>query len=158
MNGISASELQQHVIRPTLQAISLWSDAAEYLLLGTAAQESQLGYYLTQIHGPALGIYQIEPATHADVWQNYLEYQPYLAEKVQTLLSPFNTQDKDQALITNLAYSTAIARIIYYRVPQPLPAAYDLPGLAAYWKQYYNTPAGQGTVEEFMANYKEMLL
>lgn len=158
MNGISASELQQHVIRPTLQAIGLWSDAAEYLLLGTAAQESHLGYHLTQIHGPALGIYQIEPATHADVWQNYLEYQPSLAEKVQTLLSPFNAQDKDQALITNLTYSTAIARIIYYRFPKPLPAAYDLSGLADYWKQHYNTPSGQGTVEEFMTNYKEMLL
>lgn len=158
MSGILARELQMHVVRPVLQAIGLWSEAAEYLLLGTAAQESNLGHYLAQSHGPALGIYQIEPATHADIWQNCLQYKPDLAEKVHALLSPFNTQDKDQALITNLAYSTAIARVIYYRIPKPLPAAYDLSGLAGYWKQYYNTPSGRGTVEEFMANYKEMLL
>ena len=64
MSGIKASELRQYVIRPTLKAINLWSIAAENLLLGTAAQESQLGHYLTQVKGPALGIYQIEQSVH----------------------------------------------------------------------------------------------
>jgi hypothetical protein len=26
----------------------------------------------------------------------------------------------------------------------------DWPGMAAYWKKYYNTPAGAGTVEGFI--------
>ncbi len=161
MSGILAHELQLHVIRPTLQEIGLWSEAAENLLLGTAAQESHMGRYLTQVRGPALGIYQIEPATHRDIWQSFLKYHARLREKVEQLLSPLNSLDeshKDQALIHNLAYSTAIARILYYRISKPLPSANDINGLAAYWKKYYNTPLGKGKVEEFVMNYQEQVL
>jgi hypothetical protein len=158
MSGILSYELQLHVIRPTLQAIDLWSEAAENLLLGTAAQESHMGHYLTQVRGPALGIYQIEPATHHDVWDNFLKYHKPLADKVQQLLSPWNVADKDQALVNNLTYSSAIARIIYFRISKPLPAANDIAGLAAYWKQHYNTPRGKGKVEYFIKNYQELVL
>lgn len=158
MNGILAHELQLYVIRPTLKAIGLWSESAENLLLGTAAQESQLGRYLTQVRGPALGIYQIEPATHLDVWNSFLKYNAKLASKVEQLLSPANSKKKDEALITNLAYSTAIARIIYFRISKSLPAANDVKGLAEYWKKYYNTPLGKGKIEEFIENYEEQVL
>lgn len=158
MSGILAHELRLYVVRPTLQAINLWSEAAENLLLGTAAQESQLGRYLTQMRGPALGIYQIEPATHLDVWNNFLHNNATLCEKTLELLSPHNAKNKDPALITNLAYSTAIARTIYYRAPKTLPAANDIEGLAAYWKKYYNTPLGKGKTTEFISNYEEFVL
>ena len=49
-----------------------------------------------------------------------------------------------------MGYATTIARLIYWRVPRPLPAASDLEGLAAYWKAHYNTAAGRGTVEHFL--------
>lgn len=42
---------------------ALCSDAAVNLLLGTAAQESEFGKYIRQIRGPALGVFQMEPAT-----------------------------------------------------------------------------------------------
>lgn len=158
MKGILASELRQYIIRPTLQNLDLWSPAAENLLLGTAAQESQLGYYLVQRNGPALGIYQIEPATHRDVWTHYLSYRLPLADRVSklTVSSPKLTVP-DTMLITNLAYTTAIARIIYQRAAQPLPPADDIEQLANYWKQHFNTPLGKGTVIEFIQNYKEYI-
>ena len=37
------------------------------LLLGTAAQESAFGTYLRQVNGPALGAFQMEPATFKSV-------------------------------------------------------------------------------------------
>ena len=43
---------------------------------GTAAVESRMGTYLRQIGGPALGIWQVEPATHLDCWDNWLDYRP----------------------------------------------------------------------------------
>ncbi len=156
MSGIKASELRQYVIRPTLKAINLWSIAAENLLLGTAAQESQLGHYLTQVKGPALGIYQIEPNTHKDVWKNYLKYQHELSDAISHLSSNRCTWEaKESELITNLAYNTAIARVIYYRVPEALPDANDIAGLANYWKQHYNTHLGKGKVKEFIKHYEE---
>lgn len=147
--SIDAKQLKLYVMVPTLAQIGLYSDSAVNLLLGTCAQESQLGTYLKQINGPALGIYQIEPNTHDDVWDNYLKYKGDLGGKVLAI----DSRDTNN-LITNLAYATAIARIIYLRAPDTLPAANDIEGLAKYWKQYYNTPNGKGCVADFIDNYK----
>lgn len=156
--GILPNELRQYVIRPTLQYLALWSNTAEDLLLGTAIQESHCGYYLTQQQGPALGIYQIEPATHIDLWKNYLNYRPLLASKLKLLQSPqYFLGHIHEELITNLAYATAMARVIYYRVKQPLPSENNLAALAQYWKQHYNTPKGKGRASDFISNYQRAL-
>lgn len=153
MMGIQAQDLRAYVIRPTLETLKLSSTAAENLLLGTIAQESQMGHYLHQIKGPALGIYQIEPATHHDVWKNYLCYHSALSERVFLCGQP-----QEQQLITNLSYATAIARIIYLRAPEALPEDDDLEGLAYYYKRYYNTPKGKATEADFIKNYKRYVI
>ncbi len=132
---LDPGQFRRLVIRPALQAIGLCSPAAERLLLGTALTESGLRH-LHQVDGPALGIFQIEPATHADVWANYLAYRENLASRVASLASERPRLDQ---LVWNLVYATAIARLIYYRRPEPLPAADDLAGLARYWKAHFNT-------------------
>lgn len=52
---MNAEQLRTYVIRPTLQQIDLWSEAAEILLLGTVAHESKCGEYLHQVGGPGAG-------------------------------------------------------------------------------------------------------
>lgn len=158
MPGIKCNELRYHVIRPTLNAIGLWSLAAENLLLATCAHESLLGCFLKQRGGPALGIYQIEPATHRDVWQNYLNYRPALATKINTTTKDYVSYPNDNELITNLAYTTAIARAIYYRASAPLPLACDIAAQALYWKKHYNTADGKGRTEDFIQHAKEIIL
>lgn len=151
-----ATQLRDLVIRPTLKHIGMWSEAAENLLLGTIFQESAGGKYIKQLGtGPALGIYQIEPDTNADVWNNYIEYRVTLWDKVAMLMT--GEDDKHQ-LVTNLSYQTAIARLIYYRAPFALPDANDINGLAHYWKQHYNTVLGAGTVEEFIHNFPKGII
>ncbi len=143
------------VIRPTLKHLKMWTPAAENLLLGTAAHESRLTYLKQHGSGPALGVYQIEPATHEDVWENYLKYKGDIAGRVRALASQNwpGENNMHRELITNLAYATAIARLVYYRRPEPMPAANDIDGLARYWKQHYNTPLGAGRPAEFVAHY-----
>ena len=143
------------VVRPTLQALDLWSPSAEALVLGTAIHESRL-IYLRQVGGgPALGLYQIEPATHADLCRHYLDARAALKERVAAFLAP--SPSPDAQLATNLAYATAICRLLYYRAPAPLPDANDVDGLAAYWKAHYNTPAGKGAAAEWATHYRECL-
>lgn len=159
---IEASHLRLLVIRPTLEHLGLWSLNAENLLLGTAAQESKMGHFLKQvggggvITGPAVGLYQMEPWVHDDLWNNFLKFQQDLAEKVMELLA-FAGGKHDQ-LIWNLGYSTAIARCQYRRFPTALPAAADVPGLAAYWKKHWNTELGKGTVDQFIKSYTDFVL
>ena len=154
--GIRPAHLLEHVIRPTLGVIGLESEAAEQLLLGTAAVESRLGSYLVQVGGPALGIYQIEPATHRDVWESWLNYKKPLADRVRLTMTQGGIAD--EMLVGNLCYATAIARVIYRRRKEPLPQAGDLFGLAAYWKAHYNTHAGKGRIEDFVTTYRRMVL
>lgn len=147
---LSAKYLRGQIIQPVLKTLGLYNLSAENLLYGTCAQESLMGKYLVQINGPALGIYQIEPETHQDVWNNFLKYRPELADKIKSLGDPC-----DNELINNHMYSTAIARVIYFRIRANLPAANDIVGLAKYWKTYYNTVLGKGRVQDFIKHYQQ---
>ncbi len=144
------------VVRPVLTCLELWSEVAENLLVGTAVQESGLRHLRQLGNGPARGLYQIEPATESDIRRNFLPARAGLAARVDTILAaePSHTEQ----LTTNLAYATAIARLIYFRVPEPLPGADDVPGLARYWKRHFNTEKGGGSVSAFILNYKEFVL
>jgi hypothetical protein len=144
------------LITKVLDHLDLCSPSAVNLLLGTAAQESKFGTYLRQISGPALGVFQMEPATEDDIWQNFLRYHTMLRGLV--VQCTFISLPTPEALVWNLAYSIAMARIKYYRAPDPLPSPDDVQGLAAYWKNVYNTQKGKGKVEEFIENYQRYVL
>lgn len=155
--SMNAQQLRTLVVRPTLTHMGMHSLEAENLLLGTAAQESRLGHYLHQVGGgPALGIYQMEPETHWDIWRNFLSWRPQISAKVRSLAGHRWVGEfvGDAELVGNLFYATALARIHYWRRPEPLPRAGDLAGLAHYWKAFYNTAAGRGTEAEFVENYR----
>ncbi|MBF0455209.1 MAG: hypothetical protein HQL72_10395 [Magnetococcales bacterium] len=125
---------------------------AEALLLGTAAQESALGRYLRQLgSGPALGVFQMEPATYRDIWQNYLAYQPRI---VQRLAVRWPREPEPEEMVTDLLLAAVMCRLHYRRVARALPDEQDVAGLAAYWKRYYNTVLGAGTEAEFRQNWR----
>lgn len=145
--SIHPGHLREYVIRPVLRRMALYSEAAEELLMLTAATESLCGEYLHQVGGPALGIFQMEPATHDDIWQNYLRYREGLADVVET----FGREAKH--LAGNLYYATAMARVHYLRVPERLPSPMDTAALADYWKRHYNTALGAGEVAEAIEKY-----
>jgi hypothetical protein len=162
--SINANDLRDCVIRPTLKAVNLWSPAAEMLLLGTAFHESTVASLtcLRQVKGPALGIYQMEPFTHFDLWLSFLKYQPILRESILDRIPKAHLKfdsatgvmyGSDQLLVTDLAYATLMARIKYRQVKAPMPSETDFVGLAGYWKKYYNSALGKGTVEEFTRHY-----
>jgi hypothetical protein len=160
MTPRGAHQFRIFVVRPTLQALGLWSPVAENLVLGTGAQESGLDllnqvtgpYDVTQ--GPGIGFFQIELATHDDIWANFLHYRAELAGKVAALLAP--APPRAQQLASNLAYAAAICRVDYERAPEALPDAGDAAALGAYWKRHYNTGKGAGTAEQWAANYARL--
>lgn len=141
-------EFRRHVIRPALMKLGLQSPAAEVLLLGTALTESRLSSLVQTNGGPALGLYQIEPRTHGDIWRNYLAFRPKLAARVLRVSA---VPAGHAQLIWNLAYATVIARLIYRRVAAALPASDDPAALARYWKEHFNTAAGKGRIQDFIA-------
>lgn len=151
--AIDSDHLRHLVIRPVTSRMGAWSLAAENLLLGTAAQESMMGHALKQYgRGPALGIYQMEPATFKDHFDTYLGRKARLLENVLGLaFAAFPMEDQ---LACNLAFATAMTRIHYLRIEEPLPHHMDWEGLGLYWDVHYNRNPNAGTVEEFVANVK----
>ena len=76
------------VIRPALEKLSLWSLSAEELVRGTAIVESGLTYLKQHGDGPALSFWQVEPATHDDLYTNFLNFRPELGSKLMQLRAP----------------------------------------------------------------------
>lgn len=151
---MDAKHLYEYVIVPTLDNLGLNHPGAAELLLGTAMVESRLKYLRQLSDGPALGLYQMEPATHDDIWVNYLAWRKDYRLKIETLVShwpPGPTQ-----LIGNLWYATAMARMLYRRVPARLPGL-CAEKMALYHKKYYNTYLGATKVEESVPIFEQVL-
>ena len=149
------------VIRPVLSTLSelsgreLGGDAAEELLLFTALHESGGLKWRRQLSGgPALGLYQMEPATHDDIWMHFLSSREELDSAMRDMFTPADGQIDSSLLELDDGYATAMARLHYFRGRQALPAAGDLGAQAAYWKRHYNTVLGAGTVAAFIASRK----
>lgn len=120
------------------------------LLLGTAAQESEFGHYLRQLgNGPARGFFQMEPATEEDIWNNYLAFRPPLRSAVYLITG---RSGPGPWLEWDVAYQIVMARLQYRRAPGAVPET--LQGQAEYWKDFYNTAGGKGTVSEYLENWE----
>lgn len=156
---INAKQLRELIVRPALKGIGLWTQEAEDLVMGTAAQESRL-HYLDQIDkagkpGPAYGLWQMERITHDDIWRAYLNKNVRTDMRAR-LLSVACMADKSlippvEALAYNLRYGALMCRVHYLRKPGAIPST--LQGQAAYWKKHYNTRLGKGKPEEYVKNY-----
>lgn len=146
------ADLRQ-LIQTTLKPINLWSPAAEELLLATCAQESLFGTYRTQGGGgPARGIFQDEGEDFNDMWTNYLQYHPALANQLKALNN--GSQGTVDDLVNNDAYAVAVCRVHYMRAPGALPDPHDLGAIWNYYKAHYNTAGGAATQGQFYAHYR----
>ncbi len=134
--GIAASDLNQHVIRPTLVYLNCQCVAAEALLLGVAACQTSLGAELDNHSG--YGLYRISAAHHQHLWDHYLAVDPELASRVRGLASQHAFLGAPHFELTvNLRYATAIAWLLIEQRHKVLPAADDLGAQALIWQQIF---------------------
>ena len=158
---LDPDQLKEYVIGPALRHMGVYSVAAEQMVLGTAAVESGLQYLHQLRQGPAIGLWQMEPPTHNDIYKNFLVYHPKLRIAVGRLVTdavPYNPviNDRAEMMAWNLRYGAAMCRLHYYRYPEPLPEAGDIEGQAKLWKSRYNSFQGKGTVEKYMAAWAQI--
>lgn len=153
---LNVNQFRELIVKSSLNDLLLYSVDAEELMIFTCAVESVGGTYIRQVKGPALGIYQMEPETHNDIWRNYLITRQPL---VMRLFSNFDISviPSESRLIYDMRYATAMTRIFYFRVKDSLPPANDENAIWEYYKKYYNTSEGSATKEESIKLYRDFV-
>jgi len=151
---MDAFQLREYIVKPALESVGMYSEVAEDLIMGTAAQESLLSYVKQLGNGPAVGLFQMEPNTYHDIWENYLMHRHELRSKVISAIRFDAIVPDPRRMIWDHRLAAIMCRIHYRRVPAPLPEYEDIEGYAAYWKKYYNTILGAGTTEEYIKNFE----
>lgn len=153
---LNVAQFRELIVKSTLNDLLMYSENAEELMVFTCAVESLGGTYLRQVNGPALGIYQMEPQTYNDIWQNYIKTNGKL---LMAFLSSFHIgfMPPEEMLIYDLRFATAMTRLFYRRILQPIPAATDIDGIWNYYKLYYNTAKGAAVKEDSIKKYYDFI-
>ncbi len=149
---IRIDQLRELIIKPALHDLIMLSDDAVELLVFTCAVESDGATFIKQLSGPALGIYQMEPETYNDIWQNYLKSRSHL---LMIMLSNFEcvSMPSEDRLIYDLRFATAMTRLHYYRVKEKIPSRNDINAIWEFYKIHYNTSMGSATKDEAIKKY-----
>jgi len=149
--AMDAQQLLDNIIKPTLEYMggNYASKNASMLLLATAAIESKCGYYIKQVGGPALGIWQMEPLTHDDIWSECDALYDDLGEEITNLTLDCDIGAVSSCLVHSPKYACAMARLKYSMDPKPLPDYNNIRQVYDYYKRIYNTPLGASTYEKF---------
>lgn len=148
-------QIREYVVIPALQQINLYSLGAEQLVMATGMAESNMTFIHQKGHGPARGLFQLEPVSHDDIWERFLSKKPMLLNDLKALI--MRDMDLHDQLHGNLFYAAAMCRIFYLRFRKPLPEAGNWQGMAEYWKEYYNTHLGAGTVDGFLRKVRPVM-
>jgi len=153
---IDNKQLRELIIKPALSKLQMYSTNAEEILVFTCATESLGGKYLKQVNGPALGIYQMEPNTYTDIWENYIKNRGALLNML-TLNFDVGRIPLPERMVYDLRFATAMARLHYARAKEPLPSAENVDAIWKYYKKYYNTPLGKAEKESAVKHYQKFL-
>lgn len=138
---LKIDQLRDLIIRPAILDLVMFSEDALELLVFTCCVESLGGTYVKQLNGPALGIYQMEPRTYNDIWQNYIKPRNDISLILISNFSCISMPEEDR-LIYDLRFATVMARLHYARVTEKLPDRNDAEAMWEYYKKYYNTSLG----------------
>ena len=153
---MNSQQLHDYIIKPTLEYMcgNYNTPEARLLLLATAAIESDCGYYIKQVNGPALSAWQLELNTGADIWAKCDALRDLALIDVMTDIGIHRTQAIKENLMLSPQYACAMARLKYSMDSESLPKItgdrkLDEVEFYKYYKRVYNTHLGASTFEKW---------
>ena len=145
---MNKKQLTDLVIIPTLKEIPHgYSDESVLAIQMIIAHESKCGEYIAQVNGPALGIIQMEPFTHDQVWKfgDSIQKNAELLKIVTPGLGIKNIP-KAERLIYDLRYNVFMARQKLFMAAGALPKLPE--DMAHYLKKHWNG-TGRATATKY---------
>lgn len=132
-----------------------YSDQAVDLLMMIACHESLCGQYTKQVNGPALGVFQMEPFTHDDLYESYINHNRTIdfaiGKFVPSRQSLIDKKSRAELLQTDIRYAIILARVFFMRFKDPIPDT-DF-SRAIYAKKFWNTEKGKATEDQYLNDY-----
>jgi len=118
---------------------------ADIMLIETARAETNLGLTKDRsIISQGVGLTQIDKIAFDDIKTRSMKHNEKIKENLKTDLSVVTYE--------MLAYSPFLAflftRLKYKLIPEEIPTTIE--ERAKYWKKYYNTSAGAGTIYHYL--------
>lgn len=153
---MNLSQIKHEVISPALSFVGYNTTASLSLVCGTGNKESGYRTKTQYGGGPAKSWFQIERPTYNDVLNRAVSKRPLLKNKIIEYL---NGNDPSFDLLTeNDGFAAIVCRLKYLLIPEELPSYDDAASMAKYWKKYYNTYLGKGSVDsETIRLFKEAI-
>ncbi len=145
-------QLTTFVIEPTLKEIPRgYTNTASVAIQMIIAHESHHGHYIKQVGtGPALGLIQMEPATHEStwnhgdsIWRNAVSAGIITEKDLRYRKRPDCTR-----LIYDLKYNVFMARQRLFMIPESFPE--DTRALSEYLKRHWNTTQGKAKGDSYL--------
>jgi len=149
------AQFREYIVNPALSDLQIYSKEFAELMVFTCAVESAGGTYVKQIKGPALGIYQIEPASFTDLWVNYIVRNQHIINLL-TLNFAVHRMPSPIEMVTDLKLATAMCALFYKRYKVQVESC-DPDVLWEPYKKYYNTPKGKSEKEKSIKAYKAFI-
>ncbi|GAJ29744.1 hypothetical protein [Acidomonas methanolica] len=143
------ADIKRRIIAPVVLDLALPGDDAARVQLHAGIGNVETGFRAKlQAGGPALGFWQMEPATHDDCWHNWLWARPALAQVVLGYLpARFKGVPNVGAMIESDSYAVAMSVIRFRRSPVALPPRNDAGAQCTAWKAGYNSALGAGEID-----------
>ena len=118
---------------------------ADKLLLETARAETNLGFTKDLgIKTGGVGLCQFDELPFNDVKQRSLKYRELILDKLKIDISKVEWSE----LAYNPLLSVLFCRLKYKLIPEEIPTT--LEDRAKYWKKYYNSVLGAGTIYHYL--------
>ena len=136
------------VVEMTLKKMDMYSKDALAMVMRTGMAETGFRHLKQMGDGPALGFFQVEPATIMDTIDNYVKYRPTIEAHLNEI--GFDKKDVAYRMMSNIGLQAAFCRLKYRRDKFAMPSRKDIEAQAKYWKRVYNTKLGKGTEEHFI--------
>lgn len=125
------------------------NNVADKLLLETSGAETHFGTYKDPTTFAGMGITQFDKLPFYDIRdrksKTIIEGRKLLIQNLDIDISLVKWED----LRYNPLLSFIFTRLKYKLVPEIIPA--DLKGRARYWKDHYNSKAGDGNIEHYLS-------
>lgn len=121
------------------------------LQMETPCAETQLGTFPDYANESGFGICQFDEIGFNHAKERSMKYQDEIFDKWGINIALVQLIE----LRYNVFLSLLFCRLFYKSIPDPIPS--DREGRAGYWKKWYNTRLGKGTIGHYLKSCQEIL-